>query len=251
MGYTHPGQQGQLLSLEKTGRKGMFSLKKLSISALLLVILASNSIAGVRDHTRIHQMSDTTVTESQAAELTLTLVRTAPQALQTWVRTAGIINGKGNNIVARVCQPVARLLHVGQRIRAFPPDSKSSIYQARISKIIQKEKCAIVEAKLAVTPYEISSRYVLEIVVQRGVFLSVPNEAIIEEGDKKIVYIQKSPSHYIPREIQTGLNGELYTQIENGLNNGDKVVTFGSFFIDADYKLKSKKDTMSHAHMHH
>jgi hypothetical protein len=41
--------------------------------------------------------------------------------------------------------------------------------------------------------------------------LSIPNEAIIEEGDRRVVYIEKSPGQYEPVEIQTGLQGELLT----------------------------------------
>jgi len=79
--------------------------------------------------------------------------------------------------------------------------------------------------------------YVMEIVVERGPFLSVPNEAIIEEGDTRVVYIQQG-TRYVPREIHAGIQGELYTQVIDGVNDGDQVVTFGSFFIDAEHKLK-------------
>ena len=49
----------------------------------------------------------------------------------------------------------------------------------------------------------------------------------------------RTPSgSYAQREIQTGLQGELFTEIPGGLKAGEQVVTFGSFFIDADHKLK-------------
>ena len=38
--------------------------------------------------------------------------------------------------------------------------------------------------------------------------------------------------------MQLGVQGELYTQVLGGLQPGEQVVTFGSFFVDADYKLK-------------
>ena len=63
-------------------------------------------------------------------------------------------------------------------------------------------------------------------------------EAIIEEGDKHIVYVQQQPGLYLPQEIHTGIQGELYTQVLDGAKDGDQVVTFGSFFIDAEQKLK-------------
>jgi len=67
--------------------------------------------------------------------------------------------------------------------------------------------------------------------------MSVPNEAIIETGDKRVVYVKDADS-YAQREIQIGLQGELFTEITGGLKEGEQVVTFGSFFIDADHKLK-------------
>ena len=67
--------------------------------------------------------------------------------------------------------------------------------------------------------------------------VSVPNEAIIEEGDRRLVYVQQG-DQYLPQEIKTGIQGELYTQILDGLTDGNQVVTFGSFFIDSEFKLK-------------
>ena len=92
----------------------------------------------------------------------------------------------------------------------------------------------------------------MEIVTQWGEFLSIPNEAIIEEGDRQVVYIQQHPGHYVPQDIHTGLKGELYTQVLHGLSEGDEIVTLGSFFIDAEHKLNStEQDTMGNAHLHH
>ncbi|GMT40996.1 MAG: hypothetical protein IEMM0001_1731 [bacterium] len=219
---------------------------------LLLLAIGSVEAGGIRDRIRPDVVRNTAVSESQATELTLTLVRTAPQNLQTWVRTAAELEDTGTSLVARLCAPYAELIRAGQRVRAFPPDSKSSIYQARVTRVVPEEDCATVEARLAGKMYEKNPHYVMEIVVQRGEFLSIPNEAIIEEGDRQIVYVQQRPGNYTPQEIRTGLKGELYTQIYNGLNEGDQVVTLGSFFIDADYKLKStQQDTKSNAHIHH
>ena len=83
-----------------------------------------------------------------------------------------------------------------------------------------------------------SSSYVLEIVTEGGEFLSVPNEAIIETGGRRRRLRAGIGGRYVPREIQTGMQGELFTRCIDGLKPGEQVVTFGSFFIDADYKLK-------------
>ena len=112
------------------------------------------------------------------------------------------------------------------------------MFQATVSQVALQGDGAMVLVTLAAPPREGSSRYVLEIVADVGEFLSVPNEAIIESGARRLVYVQQEPGRYLPREIEAGLQGELYTQVLKGVMLGDQVVTIGSFFIDADYKLK-------------
>ena len=42
----------------------------------------------------------------------------------------------------------------------------------------------------------------------------------------------------LAKEIAIGRQGELYTEVTGGVKDGEQVVTFGSFFIDAEEKLK-------------
>lgn len=214
---------------------------------------ASDAYAqSMRDHTRPTVVDrDTAVSDAQASELTLTLVAAARQPLQTWVRTAGTLDESRKLLTACLSAADASAVREGQLVRAFPPDSKSSIYQARVNRIVPGESCVRVEAMVSGTPYGEASRYVMEIIVDNGRFLSIPNEAIIEEGDKQIVYVQMHPGHYLSREIHTGRRGELYTEVLDGLDEGEQVVTIGSFFIDADHKLKAAGDAMNNAHQHH
>lgn len=242
---------------------------KLSIALLLLLGVSLAQGHGVRDRIRAEGLKrDTAVTASQAVELTLTLVEVEQQVLQTWIRTAATIDEAGRVLTATLCSSQQELVKLGQRVRAFPPDSKSSVYQARIAATRIDGDCLQVEARLAGKAYERSPLYVMEIITQRGRFLAIPSEAIIEEGDRQIVYVYmgekagdkadaasgataNEQGHYMPRQIHRGLQGELYTQVLHGLNPGEQVVTLGSFFIDADYKLKSSGQATSNAHHHH
>ncbi|HHI93541.1 MAG TPA: hypothetical protein ENK04_08525 [Gammaproteobacteria bacterium] len=222
---------------------------------LLLVLFAGMSKAeGIRDHTRPKHEQGTQVSPSQAMDLTLTLVTTEPQNLQTWVRLAALIDDMGQTLSAELCSPDAMLIQKGQRVHAFPPDSKSSIYSARINQLLWQENCLTFSARLPIKPAQKNRAYVFEVIVPRGRFMAIPKEAILEEGDQQIVYVQHQQGHFIPQPVHTGLKGELYTQVLNGLNMGDRVATFGSFFIDAEYKLKSVKpssDTSESPHAHH
>ena len=112
--------------------------------------------------------------------------------------------------------------------------------QARVTRVDRDADRVRVSAQLASAGREGSTHYVLEIVTEEGEYLSVPNEAIIETGGTRIVYVQEEPGRYAPREIQPGVQGELYTQVLAGLQRGEQVVTIGSFFIDAEHKLKGR-----------
>lgn len=196
-------------------------------------------------------VADENVTDEQAEALTLTLVSAQSRSIQTWVRTAGTLDETGRILTACVRDANASLVAPGQRVRAFSPDSKSSIFQARVMSAVPHGDCVRVTAELAGPPYVDAPRYVMEIVVERGFFFSIPNEAIIEEGGREVVYWAMHPGYYAPEEIRTGLKGELYSEVVEGLSEGDQVVTFGSFFIDAETKLRSTGGGGGHAHHHH
>jgi multidrug efflux pump subunit AcrA (membrane-fusion protein) len=221
-------------------------------SLLLLSFFAATSTQAqsIREHTRptnsdsrARFRSDngkgTAVSDSQASDVTLTLNVVSLRPIQTWVRTAGRIDKTGKLLTAWVHFPEAAFVKVGQRVRAFPPESKSSMFQAWVTKIAPRPDGAMIEVTLSGTGHPNSLNYVMEIVTVRGEFLSIPNEAIIEEGTRHVVYVQRQGGQYVPVEIQTGIQGELYTAVEKGLKEGDQVVSFGSFFVDSEYKLKS------------
>src|SRR5262249_32391344 len=197
----------------------------------------------VRARFRTGARTGTRVNESQAEALTLTLSAVSPRPVQNWIRTAGTIDKSAKILQGTVTGPDAALVRTGQRVRAFPPSSKSSMYQAFVTRVTPRGGGVDVEASLASTGRPNTTLYVMEIVAEQGPFLSVPNEAIIEEGDKHIVYVQQQAGQYVPQEIHTGIQGELYTQVLDGVNDGDRVVTFGSFFIDAEQKLKGSVQT--------
>lgn len=209
-----------------------------------MVLLAAGTADAQREHTRLDPRG-TTVTKSQAEALTLTVSPATTRLIQTWVRTAGTIDKTGKILAGSLSGDDAALVKEGQRARAFSPTSKSSMYQARVTRAVPNGTGLAVEASLAATGRPNTTLYVIEIVVERGPFLTVPNEAIIEEGERHIVYVEQQPGQYAPQEIHTGIQGELLTQVIDGVKEGDQVVTFGSFFIDAEHKLKGTESPPS------
>jgi hypothetical protein len=203
-----------------------------------LVAMAAGPAAAQRERTRPGPRRQTTVTESQATELTLTLTEVSVRAIQIWVRTAGVIDDARMTVTASVPAADAERVKAGQRVRAFSPETRSRMHQAIVSAVSRGAAGPAIRVTFLARPLDASRHFVLEIVTENGDFLSVPNEAIIETGGRQVVYVQEGEGDYAPREIMTGVRGELYTQVLDGVTAGEQVVTIGSFFIDAEHKLK-------------
>jgi multidrug efflux pump subunit AcrA (membrane-fusion protein) len=217
----------------------MHAIRIVSAAVSVLALLAVYPYAqSIRDRVRLSPEKLSPITEEQANELTLTLNDAAVRPIQVWVRTAGRIEPGGRVLTATIGSHEAEYVKVGQRVRAFPPESRSSMFQARVTTVTAAAAGTKVTVTLSGPPHAGSMRYILEIVTEPLEALSIPNEAIIEANGEHIVYVQADKGRYLPREIQPGLQGELYTEIKEGVKAGDQVVTFGSFFIDADHRLK-------------
>ncbi|MBD0777324.1 efflux RND transporter periplasmic adaptor subunit [Maribacter sp. ANRC-HE7] len=77
--------------------------------------------------------------------------------------------------------------------------------------------------------------------------LSIPSTAILWTGERSVVYIKSNPNEPVfeMREVELGNSiGENY-EVLNGLENGDEIVTNGTFTIDAAAQLKGKKSMMN------
>ena len=75
----------------------------------------------------------------------------------------------------------------------------------------------------------------------------VPEDAIVldEHGDQ-LIYIEAEPSTFSAREIKTGRTSKGWFEITDGLQEGDRVVYKGAFFIKSEFA----KGSFGHGHAH-
>lgn len=77
--------------------------------------------------------------------------------------------------------------------------------------------------------------------------LTVPASAVLWTGERSLVYVKTNPNEPVfeMREVTLGnRSGETY-QVSAGLNNGDEIVTNGTFTVDAAAQLQGKKSMMN------
>ncbi|AEE19113.1 efflux RND transporter periplasmic adaptor subunit [Dokdonia sp. 4H-3-7-5] len=77
--------------------------------------------------------------------------------------------------------------------------------------------------------------------------LSVPASAVLWTGERSLVYLKTNPNEPVFEMREVTLSnrfGENY-QVSAGLNNGDEIVTNGTFTVDAAAQLQGKKSMMN------
>lgn len=72
-----------------------------------------------------------------------------------------------------------------------------------------------------------------------GESIVVPDDAIIDTGMRKIVFVRLHEVHFEPREVKVGTRVDGQYTILSGLRPGEEVVSSAHFFLDAESKLKA------------
>lgn len=72
-----------------------------------------------------------------------------------------------------------------------------------------------------------------------GDVLSVPNTAVLDLGTRHVVYVQKERGSFTPKDVRIGQVTRHYTQILEGVSDGEEVVISGAFLVDAQRQLRA------------
>jgi RND family efflux transporter MFP subunit len=67
----------------------------------------------------------------------------------------------------------------------------------------------------------------LKISVGKVPVLQVPRSAVIQKGDKSLVFVDAGDKSYIEREVETGIDDGKDIEIKKGLKIGERVVSHG------------------------
>ncbi len=85
----------------------------------------------------------------------------------------------------------------------------------------------------------------VEIAVNPGEQLVVPETAVLNTGKQQIVFVTRGRGRFEPREIKTGVKADQYYTVLEGLQPGEVVVKSGNFLIDAEAHVQGVLQTMN------
>ncbi len=66
----------------------------------------------------------------------------------------------------------------------------------------------------------------------------IPAEAIVRSGERTLVFVQRAPGKFEPREITPGMEADGLVAVSSGVAAGEEVVTSAQFLLDSESKLR-------------
>lgn len=85
----------------------------------------------------------------------------------------------------------------------------------------------------------------VNIKVDLGEVLVVPEEAVFQTGERNIIFVVKPDGVFEPRSVLLGTKAEGAYEIKSGALEGEVVVTSGNFLIDSESRFKGALESMS------
>jgi Cu(I)/Ag(I) efflux system membrane fusion protein/cobalt-zinc-cadmium efflux system membrane fusion protein len=69
--------------------------------------------------------------------------------------------------------------------------------------------------------------------------VAIPTEAVLDSGEKQIVFIALGKGRFEPKEVKLGIEGEDgWRQVVSGLKGGEEVVTSAQFLLDSESRIR-------------
>jgi Cu(I)/Ag(I) efflux system membrane fusion protein len=67
--------------------------------------------------------------------------------------------------------------------------------------------------------------------------LAVPQTAVLNTGDRQVVFVDRGNGYFEPRPVKTGEQLDSRVEIRSGLKAGERIVVSGNFLIDSESQL--------------
>ncbi len=149
-------------------------------------------------------------------------------------------------VLADVAERDLGLIASGQTVTVTPRGYPGRTFTGKIGLIypvLNKEtRTARVRIELANPEGILRPNMYADAVIESGSsgqVLAVPDSAVINSGARQIVIVDKGDGRFEPRTVRTGVRGNGYAEIKDGISEGDKVVTAANFLIDAESNLRA------------
>jgi len=146
-------------------------------------------------------------------------------------------------VLAEIFENEGHFLKPGARVKVIHPQMNRT-FDARVSDILPQFDPQTRTMKVRLDAD--NPGYILrpdmfvdvEIPLQLPAAITVPADALIDSGLRKVVYVVKGEGYFEPRRVETGWRFGRNVEIIGGLMPGEKIVVSGTFLIDSESRMR-------------
>ncbi len=74
--------------------------------------------------------------------------------------------------------------------------------------------------------------------------VAVPASAVLESGDRAVVWVEVRPGSFEPRTVTLGARADGWVEVLEGLRAGERVASSGAFLLDSESQLRGSGGAM-------
>jgi len=82
----------------------------------------------------------------------------------------------------------------------------------------------------------------VEIMVPVADQLAIPEQAVVDTGARRLVFVKEGEGTFVPREVTLGPRAAGYYPVLSGLREGEQVVASPNFLVDSESRLESVRE---------
>lgn len=146
-------------------------------------------------------------------------------------------------VLADVFNTDAQYIRPGMNARISLP-RQNKYLEARVSDILPEFDPATRTLKVRLEMNNPDNEFRPEMFVDVGFLvtlppaITVPVDAVLDSGNRKIVFVALGEGYFAPREVVTGWRFDDRVEIVKGLAPGEQIVISGNFLLDSESRMK-------------
>lgn len=147
-------------------------------------------------------------------------------------------------VVSQVSEPDMALVKPGMETRVTVTGMPGGPMRSRIEYVnpVVNEQTRTLEVRSTLNNPDAALKpqmfAAVEVSAPLGKRLAVPEDAVMETGERQIVYVDKGGGLFEPRQVTGGIRAGGKREIVSGLKAGERVAASSLFLIDSEAQLK-------------
>jgi Cu(I)/Ag(I) efflux system membrane fusion protein len=156
-----------------------------------------------------------------------------------------LLPGKSVWVYAQVYEYELGLVRPGQTMTITAPSLPGRRFTARVSSIDPlldaATRTARVRALVSTPQSDLRPESFVDatIEVALGERLALPEDAVLDTGTHRIVFVVRGQGEFEPRAVQLGRDAQGFYEVLSGLSAGEQVVVAANFLIDSESRFRA------------